>query len=639
MLLCCLAITQGAWAEDVNTIAFQETFNTNNTQGGRDGKYTNLGTGIIHYDNTGWTGDDNSKIYSAYQCLRFGTGSANGICTTPTITLTGTTYALLTFSAAGWGDTAQNKLAVTANEGVTLSGDTDITLVNEEWSDYTVVITLTTASTVQLTFTGKRGLLDDVVVRNIITVPAPTLPDAYTFWPNTTEINASQDIALTHDNYTIAYYTTDGSTPSKSNGTPSTIDSNISINGTTTVKAIAYVGDLASTEISKTYTQGSTVTGLTAFKALAEGTEARLLLTSESNTRITFANSQQAYLRDDNGVLCIDFGITTTPNPTPATQQHVAGWIVGKKQTINGRPTLVATSNTNTHYLALAERRNEAMVAPVAITADVLNDNIGNWVTVSELPIINTENIFALTTAQPYTGAIVDVTGIVTATNAIAPTDAVTFVIDEEKAFVSPASDISNATVRLKRTLKADQWNTFCIPMNLPITGDMEGNYYQYTGVNGGAMVFSKSASIEAGIPYIVKPNANIVDKLFTGITLSAAPAQTILLTGSENAFVGTYSPVVLKTDKTEQFLTATGKLGYPSSSATATMKGMRAYFHVPSGELTRIAIDGEETSIDNAAINQQPIVNGPYFDLQGRKVSKPNKGIYISNGRKVVIQ
>jgi hypothetical protein len=55
-----------------------------------------------------------------------------------------------------------------------------------------------------------------------------------------------------------------------------------------------------------------------------------------------------------------------------------------------------------------------------------------------------------------------------------------------------------------------------------------------------------------------------------------------------------------------------------------------------------------ETTSIESIAKSQQPsqrhtlkerTANGPYYDLQGRRVVNPTKGLYIVNGRKVVIK
>ena len=137
---------------------FNETFADFDSTGGRDDSYSGtVGNGsTTKTDEEGWTFE---KCGGASSSLKFGTGSANGVFTTRSIALTGD--GTLTFSAAGWSS-GTNTLAVTATDG-TLSGDTDVTLTNGEWTDYTVNITGATGDLV-LTFTGKRGFIDDIKV-------------------------------------------------------------------------------------------------------------------------------------------------------------------------------------------------------------------------------------------------------------------------------------------------------------------------------------------------------------------------------------------------------------------------------------------------------------------------------------------
>ena len=260
LMLCCLMLSHlTAWADDdPNTIVFQETFDQTKGTGGRDGVFTgSVGSSAIKYDNDGWT--EVEKCGGASQCLKFGTGSASGTLTSPEISVGNASYVLLTFSAAGWGDASKNYLKVETNEGFTIeSGDNDIEeLENAVWNDYTVLIKVTKPdATLQLTFTGKRGFLDDIVVRALVIVPAPTLPDNFTFFHETSEEISAHHVMLTPVSYTAAYYTTDGSEPSNSNGTEALLPTNIPIHGTTTVKAVAYVGDMPSEVVSRTYTEG-----------------------------------------------------------------------------------------------------------------------------------------------------------------------------------------------------------------------------------------------------------------------------------------------------------------------------------------------------------------------------------------------
>lgn len=648
LMLCCLMLSPlTAWADDdPNTIVFQETFDKTSGSGGRDGKFSgSIAQGTIKYDNDGWASA--VKCGGANQCVKFGTGSDNGVLTTPAISLDGASYALLTFNAAGWGDSNKNKLAITANTGFELSGDNNITeLVNEEWEDYTVLIKVTDANaTLQLTFTGKRGFLDDVVVRKITTIPVPSLPDDFTFFPNTTEEKASKHVMLTPVNYTVAYYTTDGSTPSSSNGTEALQTTGVPIHGTTTVKAIAYVGNMASEVVTKTYTQGNTVNGISAFCDLADGTEARIFLADDASheTRVLYYDEtrHQLFVRENTKSLCVDFGNTATFSPTPQYNQHIGGWIVGKKATDNGMPKLVATDNTSTAFLAIANPVTESQTKPIEIAASDLSSYPADWVAVKEQRVGTDLAVTDRFGTGAYDGALTDLSGIVIATSPaqIAPVTqnsipGVVYVLDESLAFTSPTTDIANATVRLKRTLNEAYWNTFVVPFDIP---NMNASIFEYTGSDGNTMHFTATTSIEAGTPYLIKPKeGNIIDQTYSDVTLTAQSAKSVDY--GDYKFVATYSPVALATDKTELFLTTDGKLAYPASASEATMKGMRAYFQVPASANVALFVDGEGTITGIEEIDNSQLTIDNVYNLNGQRVTQPRKGLFIVNGKKLII-
>lgn len=632
ILLCCLAIAQVAWADGVQHIAFRETFNSTEGTGGHDGAADgNVGQSKIVFDRDGWT---TTKCGGAKNCVKFGTSNEDGVLTTPPIILLGKT-GVIYFDAVGW-NSGDRELRVTANEGVTLSGETYIQQLPDKcmWHHrYYVSFTLETADYLQITFTGRRGFIDEIeVTEDVTAINAPTLPDEYLFWPKTTE-TATTNITLIPSDSTTVYYTTDGTEPSKSNGNIATLTSNFKITGTTTVKAKAYYESIASDLVTRTYTVGETVNSIAAFKAKDEGDEVRLFIPYYSQARVLHGQDGKAYLYDNTGPLCLDFGTTATFTPAPQHNQHVAGWIVGKKQTADGLLKLVATSNTNTSHLALAAPVTEAATTPITIDETTeLNSHIGNWVKAEDLR----DGTFNINGS--YDGALVDVSGIVTANNTITPMEIdniapLVFVIDEDKDFTSPSANIENAAVRLKRTLTANQWNTFCVPFDI---ANLNGNIREYDESDGTTMKFKDANSIQAGKPYLIKPNADIANPVYNDVTLSANSAQSI--TSGDYSFVATYSPKALATDKTQLFLTSSGKLAYPSSTSAATIKGMRAYFNVPAGANARILVDDETiTDINQIESSKQKVQN--YYDLQGRKVEKAQKGVYIANGKKLIIK
>lgn len=644
MLLFCslLLIVQAAWADGVKHLAFLETFDATSGTGGNDNQFSgNIASSKIQCDQEGWS---STKCGGANQCLKFGTGSEDGICTTPQIILLGK-QGVLYFDAAGWASD-QKTLEITANEGVTLSGETTFVLDAGSWNtNYCIHFTLESATYLQLTFTGRRGFLDNIRVEEDVTaINAPTLPDEYLFWPKTTE-TATTNITLIPSDSTTVYYTTDGTEPSETNGNIATLTTNFMITGTTTVKARAYYQGIASDLVSKTYTEGRTI-DIDEFNGLDEGDEVRVFIYEQAGGWMLVEQDGKAYIRTYGGAICFDFGTTATFNPAARFGQHVAGWIIGKKQTVNGLLKLVATSNTNTDYLAMAEYANDFR-GRIALEDDTdINEHIGDWVMGENIRYDDTR----FTIEGAYNGALIDVCGIVTATGTITPYriadhSPLTHIINENQEFIAPPTDIQHARVRLERVLKHDQWNTFCIPFDLPLSflfSDVQ--LCEYDESEGTVMKFKDATSIEAGKPYLIKPKGHDIYKPeFDDITLTTQAAKTI--TSGDYSFVGTYSTKELATDKTELFLTNSGSLAYPSSSEAATIKGTRAYFRVPAGSEARLSLDETTLNVEHGTFSQGECGDarnvehscGTIYDLQGRKVTNPTKGIYIVNGRKFI--
>lgn len=169
-----------------------------------------------------------------------------------------------------------------------------------------------------------------------------------------------------------------------------------------------------------------TVTSIADFVALAEGIEARLYLSADADARVTFVYGQNAYLRDATGALCL-YGFAKTP--AMAYNQHVAGYLTGRRSTVGNMPVMEATARTSTRQLIIAEPVSEDNVQPVSITASQLTDHYADWVTVSYVTMTDSVlghdatgslrlvNSFRQTSYQaPDAGSLIDVSGIVNST-------------------------------------------------------------------------------------------------------------------------------------------------------------------------------------------------------------------------------
>lgn len=102
--------------------------------------------------------------------------------------------------------------------------------------------------------------------------------------------------------------------------------------------------------------------------------------------------------------------------------------------------------------------------------------------------------------------------------------------------------------------------------------------------------------------------------------------------------FVPTYAPMAAGT-MTGKYgvVPSTGKI--QKGSANATMKGFRAYFELPtSANGARMIIDGEDVTAISSIITDAENVNAIY-NLNGQRVNAATKGVYIINGKKMIIK
>ena len=206
----------------------------------------------------------------------------------------------------------------------------------------------------------------------------------------------------------------------------------------------------------------------------------------------------------------------------------------------------------------------------------------------------------------------------------------------------------STVDVQLKRSLSPEHWNSFCVPFAISeeVIAEKFGAGTQictFGSMNGNVMNFAHSTTIEAGMPYIVKPTKEVVDPSFTGVNIVESDPVKL---GADGFFMqGTYGAKTdLTTDGTNLFLGEGNKFYKPAAGSTK-MKGMRAFFIVPQGTnfaALRANIDGATTAIDElTTVVEQPTDNRIY-NLQGQFVGTSFEGlhgVYVQNGKKVLVK
>ena len=239
-------------------------------------------------------------------------------------------------------------------------------------------------------------------------------------------------------------------------------------------------------------------------------------------------------------------------------------------------------------------------------------------------------------------------------------------VVLDENSTVAPTAQTDKVNVLVKRTIKAGQWNTIVLPFTLTSAKAKAafGNDVQLAEFDGfevdygedeenvtplGIVINLKSYTIPSrggwagGKPLLIKVSSDIESFEVNDVTIvdkvndvsKADEYETPgKLTGS---FVKTTIPEDGLFISDNQFWYSTGK---------TTVKAFRCWFELDAvldketefaSRITLNFMGDEATGVECVATKSQQ--TGTTYDLQGRIVEKAVKGLYIKDGKKVIIK
>ena len=242
----------------------------------------------------------------------------------------------------------------------------------------------------------------------------------------------------------------------------------------------------------------------------------------------------------------------------------------------------------------------------------------------------------------------------------------------DESSTTPPVASEGSVKVKVIRTIKANEWSTICLPfamteaqVNAGFGEDVQVQLGDFTGyeteedaeenIVGIKVKFDNVTEIEANHPYIIKVNKPVNQIIAEEVTIAPEDEPTVSFgttTGKgKNAvyhpmdFNGTY---VADFDfynaarSTPLFLSSGNKFYYATES-TQFMKAFRAYFDfddvLASVDASRIVLSLNNETSGISQIENKAMKNENVFDLQGRRVSQPQKGLYIKGGKKVIMK
>jgi len=224
--------------------------------------------------------------------------------------------------------------------------------------------------------------------------------------------------------------------------------------------------------------------------------------------------------------------------------------------------------------------------------------------------------------------------------------------------------DMNLAQLSYSRTFKNTEWQPWYVPFNLELTADVlerfsfgkfagtyteeDGTFYiSITRMHAGDVVkantpyFVKAKTADEGTPQVI---------LLTDATLYAARETGFSMYSAEKKVTvqGIYNQKVVTEDDCGWYAFSGGKYSLQNKLGnvlnpfrfylTITDREDNPYASTPNPTEVKIKVLGEETGIAPLSVSPEGEKNAVY-DLSGRRVDAPKKGIYIINGKKTYVR
>ena len=172
------------------------------------------------------------------------------------------------------------------------------------------------------------------------------------------------------------------------------------------------------------------------------------------------------------------------------------------------------------------------------------------------------------------------------------------------------------------------KYGTFAAPVDITLPSGVTA--YKVTSVdNTGVLELTKAAeageTLTAGTAVVVASESPASAEAYFYTTETST--TTDLLTG-------VYEATDIKSGYVLQ--NQSGEVGFYRVDSEITVPANRCYLTARAGVKALVFPDGTQTSISAIQANDEKAV---MYDLSGRRVSKATKGIYITNGKKVLVK
>lgn len=224
--------------------------------------------------------------------------------------------------------------------------------------------------------------------------------------------------------------------------------------------------------------------------------------------------------------------------------------------------------------------------------------------------------------------------------------------LDETKEYRQPTFTGDYVDVELKRELYAKEWNSICLPFNVPADQVVAAwgagtRVLEFTSTTGNNLNLSDRADIKAGTPYFFQPERVSTDHTYTFTDIETATwddsGKVPTITKEPIRLTGFYTPTELPARC--YVFGDENKLYHLVTAMPAD--GFRCYFQDMSGYDRQLTwgIDDNTTGIDGTFVKPEAPKVGNIYTVNGQLVRRNSTaaglapGVYIMNGIKLIVK